>query len=65
MIMKNSDKVNKIILETINKLTDDKALIDLITECISFEIDTSNRHILPLTIKSEYNEILRKIYKVK
>jgi len=61
--MANHSEINKLIIQTVEKTCDDEAVQDLIKESLQYELDIWNRHILPSTIKDEYEQIVEKVLK--
>ncbi|RJQ15768.1 hypothetical protein C4573_06470 [Candidatus Woesearchaeota archaeon] len=61
--MAKNSEISALIIETVESSCDDKSVKELIKESLQYELDIWNRHVLPSTIKEEYDQIVDKIIK--
>ncbi len=61
--MANHSEINKLIIETVENACEDETVQDLIKEALQYELDIWNRHILPSTIKDEYERMVDRVLK--
>jgi len=61
--MSDSSEINKLIIETVETCCDKKTVRSLIEEALQYELDIWNRHILPSTIKDEYDRMVERVIK--
>ena len=61
--MSNSSEINELITKTVEDNCKNKAVQDLIKEALQYELDIWNRHIMPSTIKDEYERMVENVLK--
>ena len=61
--MANNTEINQLIIQTVENACDDQSVQKLIKEALQYELDIWNRHILPSTIKDEYERMVEKTIK--
>jgi hypothetical protein len=61
--MANNSEINQLIIKTVENNCDDPTITDLIRESLQYELDIWNRHVLPSTIKDEYERMVDRVLK--
>lgn len=62
-MMAHNSEINKLILQTVENYCEDETIQDLIKEALQYELDIWNRHILPSTIKDEFERMVERVLK--
>ena len=61
--MPDSSEINELIIQTVESACKNKLVRELIKEALQYELDIWNRHILPSTIKDEYERMVENVIK--
>ena len=61
--MPDSSEINEIIIQTVKSACTNRLVRELINEALQYELDIWNRHILPSTIKDEYERMVENVIK--
>ena len=61
--MANNSEINQLIIKTVENHCDNSIISELIRKALQYELDIWNRHVLPSTIKDEYERMVDRVLK--